>query len=47
MGLLGTLKHSLQTNFSPIKKLSTFTKVMTKVRNIKNEKFGFKWPKCF
>ena len=42
---LGSLKHALQTNFSPIKKLSSFTKVMTKVKNIKNHKFSFKWPK--
>ena len=45
MGSLGTLKHALQMNFSPIKKLSSFTKVMTKVQNIKNDKFSFKWPK--
>ena len=45
MGSLGTLKYALQTNFSPIKKLSSFTKVMTKVQNIKNDKFSFKWPK--
>ena len=45
MGSLGSLKHGLQTNFSPIKKLSSFTKVMTKVENIKNDKFSFKWPK--
>ena len=42
---LGTLKHALQMNFSPIKKLSSFTKVMNKVQNIKNDKFSFKWPK--
>ena len=42
---LEPLKHALQTNFSPIKKLSSFTKVMTKVENIKNHKFSFKWPK--
>ena len=47
IGSLRSLKHALQTNFSPIKRLSTFTKVMTKVRNIKNDKFSFKWPKCF
>ena len=45
MGSLGSLKHGLQMNFSPIKKLSSFTKVMTKVENIKNDKFSFKWPK--
>ena len=45
MGSLGSLKHALQTNFSPIKKLSSFTKVMNKVQNIKNDKFSFKWPK--
>ena len=45
MGSLGTLKHALQTNFGPIKKLSSFTKVMNKVQNIKNNKFSFKWPK--
>ena len=45
MGSLGTLKHALQTKFSPIKKLSGFTKVMNKVQNIKNDKFSFKWPK--
>ena len=39
------LKHGLQMNFSPIKKLSSFTKVMNKVENIKNDKFSFKWPK--
>ena len=44
---LEPLKHALQMNFSPIKKLSSFTKVMTKVRNIKNDKFSFKWPKRF
>ena len=43
---LEPLKHGLQTNFSPIKELSSFTKVMTKVKNIKNHKFSFKWPKC-
>ena len=43
MGSLGTFKHALQTNFSPTKK--SFTKVMTKVQNIKNDKFSFKWPK--
>ena len=32
MGSLGTLKHALQMNFSPIKKLSSFTKVMNKVQ---------------
>ena len=42
---LEPLKHGLQTNFSPIKKLSSFTKVMTKVETIKNHKFSFKWPK--
>ena len=42
---LGSLKHALQMNFSPIKKLSDFTKVMTKVQNIKNHKFSSKWPK--
>ena len=42
---LGSLKHALQMNFSPIKKLSSFTKVITKVRNIKNDQFSFKWPK--
>ena len=42
---LELLKHALQTNFSPIKKLSSFTKVMTKVENIKNHKFSFKWSK--
>ena len=45
MGSLGSLKHALQMNFSPIKKLSSFTKVMNKVQNIKNDKFSFKWPK--
>ena len=45
MGSLVPLKHGLQTNFSPIKKLSSFTKVMTKVKNIKNPKFSLKWPK--
>ena len=45
MGSLGPLKHALQTNFSPIKKLSSFTKVMNKVQNIKDDKFSFKWPK--
>ena len=45
MGSLGPLKHALQMKFSPIKKLSSFTKVMTKVQNIKNDKFSFKWPK--
>ena len=41
---LEPLKHDIQTNFIPIKKLSSFTKVMTKVRNIKNHKFRIKWP---
>ena len=45
MGSLGSLKHALQMKFSPIKKLSGFTEVMTKVGNIKNDKFNFKWPK--
>ena len=45
IGSLGSLKNALQTNFSPIKRLSGFTKVMNKVRNIKNDKFSFKWPK--
>ena len=43
---LEPLKHGLQMNFSPINKLSSFTKVMTKVENIKNHKFSLKWPKC-
>ena len=43
---LEPLKHGLQSNSSPIKKLSSFTKVMTKVRNIKNHKFNLKWPEC-
>ena len=47
VGSLGPLKHALQKNFSPIKKLSSFTKVMTKIQNIKNDKFSFKWPKHF
>ena len=42
IGSLGPLKHALQTNFSPIKKLSGFTKIMNKVQNIKNDKFSFK-----
>ena len=42
---LERFKHALQMNFNPIKKLSSFTKVMTKVRNIKNDKFCFKWSK--
>ena len=42
MGSLGPLKHALQMNFSPIKKLSGFTKIMNKVQNIKNDKFSFK-----
>ena len=46
MGSLGPLKHALQMNFSPIKKLSGFTKIMNKVQNIRNDKFSFKWPKC-
>ena len=45
MGSFGTLQHALQMSFSPIKKLSSFTKVMTKVQNIKNDKFSIKWPK--
>ena len=45
IGSLGSLKHALQMSFSPIKKLSSFTKVMNKVQNIKNDKFSFKWPK--
>ena len=32
-------------NFSTIKKLSGFTKIMNKVQNIKNDKFSFKCPK--
>ena len=42
IGSLGTLKNALQMNFSPIKKLSGFTKIMNKVHNIKNDKFSFK-----
>ena len=33
---LEPLEHGLQMNFSPIKKLSSFTKIMNKVENIKN-----------
>ena len=44
---LEPLKHALQMNFNPIKKLSSLTKVMTKVENSKNDKFSFKWPKHF
>ena len=44
-GFIRILKHALQMNFSPIKKLPSFTKVMNKVQNIKNNKFSFKWPK--
>ena len=40
-----SLEHGLQMNFSPIKKLSSFTEVMIKVENIKNHKFSLKWPK--
>ena len=41
---LEPLKHALQTNFSPINKLSSFTNIMTNVENYKNQKFSFKWP---
>ena len=41
---LELLEYDLQMNFSPIEKLSSFTKVRTKVRNIKNHKFCLKWP---
>ena len=42
--LLEPFKHALQTNFSPIKKLSSFTNIMTNVENYKNHKFSLKWP---
>ena len=41
---LGSLKHALQTNFSLINKLSSFTNTMTNVKNCKNQKFSLKWP---
>ena len=41
---LESLKHALQTSFSPIKKLWSFTNVMTNVENYKNQKFSLKWP---
>ena len=41
---LEPLKHALQTNFSLINKLSSFTNIMTNVKNYKDQKFSLKWP---
>ena len=41
---LEPLKHALQMNFSLINKLSSFTNIMTNVKNYKNQKFSLKWP---
>ena len=41
---LEPFKHALQTNFSLINKLLSFTNIMTNVKNHKNSKFGLKWP---
>ena len=40
---LESFKQALQTNFSLINKLSSFTNMVT---NIKNHKFNLKWPEC-
>ena len=44
---LETSKHALQMNFSPINKLSSFTNMVTSIKNYKNHKFDLKWSKCF
>ena len=41
---LELFKHALQMNFSPINKLSSFTNMVTNIKNYKNHKFDLKWP---
>ena len=41
---LEPFKHALQTNFSDINKLSSFTYMVTNIKNYKYHKFGLKLP---